>query len=206
MENYKKCKVENCENKVHYKSGQYEGFCNKHYIQLYRYGKIFKRTYRDKNEIIDRGDYYEICLYQGRLEQKEVGKIKIDKEDLDKVKDYKWHLTDQGYAKARINKRLIPIYHFILGYPPKGYEVDHRDTDPLNNRKYNLRFATHRQNLRNRKAKGYWWDKSRKKWQVQITKDYKHISLGYFIDEQTAAKVAREAKQKYFGEFAYKKN
>lgn len=34
----------------------------------------------------------------------------------------------------------------------------------------------------------------------------KKIHLGYFIDEQDAQKVAQEAKQKYFGEFAYKIN
>ena len=213
MENYKKCKVENCENKALYKSGQYKGLCNKHHIQLYRYGKIFKRTYRDKNEIIDCGNYYEICLYKGCSEQIEVARTKIDKEDLDKVKDYKWNLDNStGYVVTNINSHIkkhlhLPLHQLIMGKPPIEYQVDHKFGDKLDNRKYNLRFATNSQNQMNRKnVKGYYWNKQTKKWQTQIMLNGKSIHLGSFTDEQTVANVAKEARLKYFGEFAYKDN
>jgi len=204
MENYKKCKVENCENNARYKSGQYEGYCNKHLIQLYRYKKIFKRTYRDSNEIIDCGDYYEICLYKGRSEQIEVARTKIDKEYLDKVKGYKWCLNGNGYVINTKNK--VFLHHLIFGRPLKGYLIDHQDTNKLNNRKKNLRFATYSQNGMNKKVKGYRWNKKDKKWIAYIKINGKFIYLGSFTDELVAAKVAQEARLKYFGEFAYKNN
>jgi len=199
----KKCKVENCNRSAFYKNKGKGEFCNRHYLQIKRNGKILERTIFDKNEIIDCGDYYEICLYN--VKHEEVGRTLIDKEDLRKVKNYKWYLNNKGYAVNKTGKNNLSLHHLIFGYPPIGYEVDHQDTDPLNNRKYNLRFVTHQQNLQNRKSKGYSWVKSRNKWETYIQINNKKINLGHFTDEQTAAKVAREARQKYFGEFAYKR-
>jgi len=248
MSIFKKCKVENCENNARCKSGQYEGFCNKHYLQIWRYGKIMdeqwkkeekerlnrkckvenckntkikargycgkhlcqiyeyskilERTRSDPNEIIDCGEYYEICLYNHK--NKEIARTKIDKEDLEKIKSYKWHLNGEGYAIS--GKERLFLHHLIFGRPPKGYEVDHHDTNPLNNRKNNLRLATRQQNSMNRKVKGYFWHKDYKKWEAKIMIDNKIIPLGYFDKEQDAIKARREAEIKYFGKFAYKDN
>jgi len=199
MENFKKCKVENCDGNAHYKAGGRKGNCNKHRIQIQRYKKILARTIYDKNEIIDCGEYYEICLYNIKCE--EVGRAKIDKEDLDKVRDYKWGLNNKGYVITQ-TKNLF-LHHLIFGRK-KGYEVDHRNTNPLNNRKSNLRFATHSQNGMNSKSKGYCWDRRENKWIIQICKDQKNIYIGSSHDEKIAQKMAEEARQKYFGEYAYK--
>ncbi len=194
----KKCKVNNCENtKI-----KARGYCGKHLAQLYIYGKILERTIFDKNKIIDCGDHYEICLYN--IKHKETGRTLIDKEDLDKVKNYKWHLNKDGYVLQK-NKKNIFLHHLIIGYPQKYYVVDHRDANPLNNRKSNLRFVTKSQNGMNRKSKGYTWDKNNKKWCVQISINGKHINLGRFKDEQIAKKVAIKVKKKYYKEFAYNK-
>ena len=99
MENYKKCKVENCENNALFKNNGNSNFCCKHYTQIQRHKKILERTVFDSNEIIDCGDYYEICLYNRKCE--EVGRTKIDKDDLKKVKKYKWGLNGRGYEIGR---------------------------------------------------------------------------------------------------------
>jgi len=208
MENYKKCKVESCENNAHWRNRGRKGYCKRHYTQINRHRKILGRTRYDPNEIIDCGEYYEICLYSGLGEQKEIVKTKIDKEDLKKVKNYKWGLNNKGYTLTRINKKnCLFLHHLVFGYPPIGYEVDHRDTDPLNNRKSNLRFVTHSQNNMNRKnVRGYYWNKKSKKWHVKITVNKQTINLGYFVNKQDAKRVAKEARQKYHGKFAYNKN
>jgi len=164
MENYKKCKVENCEGNALHKNGIQIGknFCWKHYQQIYKNGKILERTIFDPNKIIDCGDYYEICLYNRKCE--EVGRAKIDKEDLEKVKSYKWHLDKWGYVRTNINGKVLKLHHLILSNLPIGYEIDHRFGDKLDNRKSELRFATSQQNSMNRKAKGYYLDKKNKKW------------------------------------------
>lgn len=197
---FKKCKVKNCDNKCHGK-----GYCDKHYRQFKRYGKILERTIRDKNEIINYGDYCEICLYNNK--KQEVERTKIDKEDLEKVKQYKWYLQNNGYVSTRINnKKILLLHHLILGKPLRGYEIDHKDINPLNNRRNNLRFVTHYQNCHNNKSKGYCWDKRNKKWKVRIMINHKEIWLGYFHNEQDAINARKQAEKKYFGEFAYQKN
>ena len=52
------CKVEECERKHDAK-----GYCKKHYWHMWKYGKILKRTIQDSNEIIIKGKYAEIVLY-----------------------------------------------------------------------------------------------------------------------------------------------
>ena len=55
-------------------------------------------------------------------------------------------------------------------------------------------------------SKGYYWDKDRNKWTVQIKIKGKVIYLGSFKREnkQLAIQTRKEAEQKYFKEFAYK--
>jgi hypothetical protein len=199
------CKVDFCNGSIYYKKGGGNGYCNKHRLQIYRHGKILERTIYNSNEIIDCGDYCKIVLYKGQSEQIEVARALIDKEDLKKVEYYKWCLS-RGYVNTKINNKTLKLHYLIMGKPPVGYEVDHRDTNPLNNRKQNLRFATSSQNGMNRKSKGYRWNKQTNKWTAQIGINYKVINLGSFINEQDAIKARREAEQKYFGEFAYKES
>jgi hypothetical protein len=200
----KVCKVKNCNNSSYYKKGGANGFCNKHQSQIYQYKKILKRTKFDINEVIDCGNYREICLYN--VKHKEIGRALIDKKDLDKIKGYKWCLNNFGYVMTIKNKKIILLHHLILGKPLRGYNIDHINHNTLDNRKQNLRFVTYSQNSMNRKSKGYIWVKDVKKWKVQIYINHKQITLGYFINEQNAINARKKAEQKYFGEFAYIKN
>ena len=67
----KKCKVENCENNI-WKNSIKKGYCQKHYAQIVRNGNILERTRFDPNEIIDCGNYYEICLYMGEKDSMKI--------------------------------------------------------------------------------------------------------------------------------------
>ena len=198
------CKVEKCNSNSYWKNGGENGYCRKHYQQFYKYGKILKRTRRDPNEIIDCGDYCEICLYKKQKlgeESKEINKALIDKEDLEKIRQYRWSLTIHGYVK----NNYFYLHQLILG-KKKGYVIDHINHDTLNNRKQNLRFVTRQQNGMNKKnIKGYYWSRKNNKWIAQIKINKKAINLGSFINEQDVINARKEAEQKYFGEFAYKK-
>ena len=91
-----------------------------------------------------------------------------------------------------------------------GQYVDHINGDRLDNRKENLRFCTLSQNSMNKrgrssrtsKYKGVCYAKRRNKWQASIRVDGKERFLGYFNNEEDAAKAYDEAALKFYKEFA----
>jgi hypothetical protein len=129
----------------------------------------------------------------------------IDEEDYDLVNQYKWHLTPSGYIMN--GKELI---HRVIMSAKKGFDVDHIDGNPLNNKKENLRICSHGENCRNQKKsknntsgyKGVSWRKDAKKYRAYIMKDQKEIHLGYFNSKKEAAKIYNIAALQYFGPFA----
>ena len=97
------------------------------------------------NEYIEFGDLMKIVLKDG--EGNVTGLAIIDKEDYDKVKDHKWHLTTSGYAigycKKTKTKFLLHVY--IMG-TKKGYIIDHIDGNKINCSRKNLRYITQSMN------------------------------------------------------------
>jgi hypothetical protein len=117
-----------------------------------------------------------------------------------------------GYLETSISKKSYKVHRLIFmmhhGYLPKI--VDHIDGNKLNNNIKNLRPANHNQNNQNSKkpitntsgAKGVYWCKNVKKWRVCIRANGKHRHIGLFKDLELADLVAKEARDKYHGEFA----
>lgn len=116
-----------------------------------------------------------------------------------------------GYLVAgEINngRKMILMHQLISG---KKYQ-DHINGNKMDDRKDNLRDATHSQNNMNKGIQknntsgttGVVFDKRRNKWCAQIKINKKNIRLGYYIDKNNAIKARKEAEEKYFGEFAYK--
>lgn len=165
---------------------------------MQKHGKILERTIYDKNEIMNCEYYLEICLYNRKCE--EIARAKIDKDDLEKVKGYKWYLNSCGYVVTKIGNKSLELHQLVLGIK-QGFMIDHRNTDTLDNRKQNLRHCTNSQNQMNKNAKGYFLNQ-KKKWQVQIMVNKKSIRLGCFLREEEAKEVRKQAELKYFGEFA----
>lgn len=202
-----KCKVETCKNKVVAK-----GFCSKHYSQYRRHGEIHKYSCRDKfNHIEIFEDHAEIYLINNKNEV--CAKALIDIEDIEKVKDIKWHRTELQrytyYCKSNHSK-WKSIHRLILGVDDENLVVDHINKDGLDNRKSNLRVCTNAQNLCNCKIpknnksgiKGVYWSNSRNKWAAQLTINNKTKLIGRFNTFEEAVKARLEAEEKYYGEYA----
>ena len=135
-------------------------------------------------------------------------------EDFDKVKDFTWY--EHHPAKHSPNfKTLIANVgyhvqkmHIFLGF--KYY--DHIDHNEFNNRKYNLRKASQKDNVRNSALRtnnrtGFIGVskscRNEKPWHARIMADGKEINLGYFDNIEDAVKARLEGELKYFGsEFA----
>lgn len=127
----------------------------------------------------------------------------IDPADAEKAGKLLWHHLN-GYAATRIDGRSTYLHEFLLGTKL----VDHADGDRLNNRRSNLRKATHAQNLQNAKLsrantsgfKGISFRSNR--WCAGIRANGVFTYLGRFITKEEAARAYDEAARVLHGEFA----
>jgi hypothetical protein len=97
----------------------------------------------------------------------------------------------------------------MTGQDPKEH-IDHKDSDPTNNRWCNLREATNAENSRNAKkhclntsgVKGVYWHRLAQKWAAHITVDYRVVYLGLFGNLADAARARQLAAEQMHGAFA----
>lgn len=146
----------------------------------------------------------------------------IDKEDYPRVKHFRWTLS--GVTKKNRTRYLrthphrvgpsegwvLILHHLILSFP-EGKQIDHINRNGLDNRKSNLREATHLENARNkvyeRKANsgflGVVPNKSKKRpWKVYISHFKQSIYLGSYETKEEAALAYDRKAIELRGEFA----
>lgn len=100
--------------------------------------------------------------------------------------------------------------HRLLINPPKGFQVDHKDRNGLNNKRNNLRLATCAQNSQNKRKrknsaslyKGVWFYVKYNTWRALIRIKNKLKIIGRFNTEEEAARAYDYEALKHFGEFA----
>jgi hypothetical protein len=132
----------------------------------------------------------------------------VDDGDFDRVVLRRWtYEVQNGRVRGRIDGHPLPLANFVLGVPT-GTEVDHRDRNPLNNTRANLRVATRSQNGANtitrwRAKSGYRGVfKRNNRYQARINVNNKLIYLGSYITAKEAAIARDDAARQYHGEFA----
>lgn len=199
----KKCKI--CGEKVYCKE-----LCSKHYAQLKKYGDFLddsSLSRKSPQEIIIHEDYAEVIVLNKRYEEK--ARIKIDLEDIEKIRKYKWNIDGNGYGSYSNGKDNICMHRYILNCNDILKEVDHINHNILDNRKSNLRIVDKFQNSMNRDLgtnnksgyRGINWQKESNKWMVRITVEGKVIYLGLYEDLEEAINVRIKAEEKYFGKY-----
>ncbi len=134
----------------------------------------------------------------------------FDLEDIDVVKEYAWRegWDQNGYHYVCTsvhdgNKcNIIKLCKVITGFD----YCEHKDRDPFNNRKENLRPATHKTNMQNKSMyknntsgfTGVSWNKKQQAWQAYIRSNGKNNFLGYFDDFDDAVLARLRGEAKYF--------
>ena len=139
--------------------------------------------------------------------------VVVDDEDADLALLH-WWIEQRGYARRREAKKTVYLHRLIAEriFGPLGtMQADHINRDARDNRRANLRLATHSENMVNAKKrrdaktsrfKGVSWFKPSKSWRAHINVNRKQISLGYFDEEAEAAKAYDDAAKAIYGDFA----
>jgi hypothetical protein len=156
----------------------------------------------------------------------------VDDEDHALVSQHNWHLhevrRDSGrrtagpYARTNVplgvGRQSTVLMHVLILGVRTG--IDHADGDGLNNTRSNLRAADRTLNNANRKPnlarngtpvasrykRVFWFKpgpgKGRARWRTVIRIDGRRRSLGYFHDEEDAARAYDAAAVAAWGEYA----
>lgn len=136
---------------------------------------------------------------------------KVDDDDFEALSRFKWYAS-KGNGKVWRACCMVPM-HVMVKRVPKGFLVEHKDRDGLNNQKTNLRKATNSQNQANipkrtnrpmqSRYKGVSWGCGKDSWRARVTRNGKKHSLGTFRTEEDAARAYDAAALRMFGEFAF---
>jgi hypothetical protein len=152
------------------------------------------------------------------------GKVSlVDDDDFEYLNQFNWHMStyrELNYAKRNVragtSHKLRPMHREIFEYRGidlTNLEVDHINGDGLDNRRSNLRLATHKENLancakrsatrcKNHGFKGITFNPKNAKWVAQIAVNGKHIECGEYNTPSKAANAYDDAAVQYFGKFA----
>ena len=135
----------------------------------------------------------------------------VDDEDFDFLNQWKWHLSDGGYAQrnnltrigvGKYKNRMLKMHRVVNETPDKLF-TDHINRNKLDNRKCNLRNATKSLNGINRGKpsnnvsgfKGVHVDGM--SWRAEIAINGKRIKLGRFKKLEDAVSARLKAEKKY---------
>lgn len=152
--------------------------------------------------------FKRIALTQGKF-------ALVSPEDFDELNQFKWYAnkigsifyamrntkgTDGKWRSERMHRRILK--------PVGGKEVDHINGDGLDNRRSNLRIATHAENIRNRKlnsnsTSGYKGVSKRwNRWRARIKHNGVEYFIGHFDSPEAAAEAYNLKAIELHGEFA----
>lgn len=114
-----------------------------------------------------------------------------------------------GSIAGELYKAHRVIWKLVTGKEPPAI-IDHEDRNGINNRRNNLRAASHGQNFVNRTSA---WGTAKiigirrkphkfRQWNARIHVDKKCIDLGWFEKKSEAVAARRTAEKKFYGAFA----
>jgi hypothetical protein len=186
-------------------------------IDMKDYPELFRQIEQTRAKLADEirsGKVVEVPATDPRYA------IFVDSEDAPRMLERPWQIYKDRrtfYAvcdkQAGGHRRRSLMHRIILGLTDPKVLADHIDGCGINNTRSNLRVATNKQNCANRqkgsgcqsKFKGvsFKYPDGDRPWVAYIRVDKTRIALGYYAEEEEAARAYNEAAKEYFGEFAW---
>ncbi|MFA5301040.1 MAG: HNH endonuclease [Lutibacter sp.] len=127
----------------------------------------------------------------------------VDDADFEWLSQWKWcaardHKYDRWYACRHIKHKVIGMHRFVMN-APRGFHVDHKNHNGLDNRRCNLRICTNRENQQNQ-LRGLEFGcgtylKNNKYWIAQITFKQKKMHISSFKSKSEAALAYQEKRK-----------
>lgn len=134
----------------------------------------------------------------------------VDDEDYERINAFSWfsivtrgHVSPARWAGKKNGKRICQrMAHEVLGLAPgSGTLIDHKNREPLDNQKHNLREADKKLNAQNTDrvefASGIYFDKGRNRFKAFLLSGDCNVPrkyLGTFRQETDAVAALAEAK------------
>jgi len=141
----------------------------------------------------------------------------VDDEDYEYLNQWKWRAHKNGntyYAiRTACKSKEQTIYmHRVILNASNGVDVDHINSNGIDNQKLNLRLCSRSENIKYQRLscnnttgfKGVSFNKQKcgKPYRARISLNNKNIFLGYYSTAKEAAQVYDKAALKYHGKFA----
>ena len=143
------------------------------------------------------------------IESKRYGQIKIiiDSEDVDKVKNINWSISNCGNGKFYAYSNGV-FMHRLLMNTPKEFVNDHKNHNTFDNTKLNIPIVTRSKNSQNRKEgdktgrkyktpRNVYFKKQTGRYGVSLQVEGKEIHIGYFENMAIAEQNAIAARERY---------
>lgn len=137
----------------------------------------------------------------------------FDLDDYEKIKQYSWYISSNGYVIAYDNVNSYVSMHCLVC---NAINIDHKNGNKRDNRKQNLRqpkgiYSFNTYNNMNRSlnknntsgTSGVYYDKNSNKWVSRIGLNHKRINLGLFKTKIEAVEARKNAEERYYGEYSY---
>lgn len=186
-------------------------YCERHYRQLKKTGELQEISKFDPNRYTKKGDAIFIELLDRN--KNIVGIAIIDCKDYHLVEEFKWSLSESGYAVSRttVNEKSgLHYMHKIILSAKKSDIGDHIDGNKLNNRRSNLRIVDSSKNAMNKEIRkdntsgftGVTFCKNINKWLAQIGFQRRNITLGYYENIEDAIEARKKAEIELFSEYS----
>jgi len=143
----------------------------------------------------------------------------VDDADYEWLSQWKWTLLttmptvgkhEYSYAARQHPCGKLVLMHRAILRAPESKCVDHMNGNRLDNRRSNLRLASHSENMANRKKHknntsgymGVWQRKSSGNWRVELRFENKRHCGGTYATPEEAARAYDELARRIHGEFA----
>lgn len=122
----------------------------------------------------------------------------VDDAELDALTLYKWCSDREGYIMRNLpranGKRPKVRLHNEIMKTREGYEIDHLNHDPLDNRRANLLETSHQRNCLNRRSLGVHYDAKRGQYRYRVTVNGKRRG-GWKKTHRAAVRMANQIRK-----------